>query len=146
MVTLRPATPVDAPVCAAILNAWIDATPWMPRVHPADDVVRHYRETVFPKRSVTVAEDEAILGYVAVDAEENEVTSLFVAEGARRRGVGRALLGAAKAERPGGLSLWTFQANEGARRFYAREGFVESRTTEGDNEERLADVELVWRP
>jgi putative acetyltransferase len=42
------------------------------------------------------------------------------------------------------LSLWTFQANEGARRFYAREGFAEVRMTEGDNEEGLPDVLLEW--
>ena len=27
--TIRPATPADAPACAAILNAWIDETPWI---------------------------------------------------------------------------------------------------------------------
>jgi hypothetical protein len=41
--------------------------------------------------------------------------------------------------------LWTFVANAGARRFYAREGFVEARRTEGENEEGLPDVLLTWR-
>jgi putative acetyltransferase len=38
------------------------------------------------------------------------------------------------------LSLWTFQANERAR----REGFAEVRMTEGDNKEGLPDVLLEW--
>ena len=38
--------PGDAAACAAVFNAWVDATEWMPRVHPADDVERHYREHV----------------------------------------------------------------------------------------------------
>ena len=32
---IRRAGLPEAEACAAILNAWIDATPWMPRVHPA---------------------------------------------------------------------------------------------------------------
>lgn len=35
---LRPGTPADAPACAAILDAWIEGTAWLPRppdVHPA---------------------------------------------------------------------------------------------------------------
>ncbi len=44
----------------------------------------------------------------------------------------------------GRLKLWTFQANEDARRFYIREGFREVRMTDGDNEEGLPDVMLEW--
>jgi GNAT superfamily N-acetyltransferase len=74
------------------------------------------------------------------------VGGLYLAPEARGRGVGRALVAAAKARRPEGLTLWTFVANEGARRFYAREGFVEVGRTEGENEEGLADVLLAWKP
>jgi hypothetical protein len=35
--------------------------------------------------------------------------------------------------------------NDGARRFYAREGFVETTMTDADNEERCPDVLLEWR-
>ena len=34
--------------------------------------------------------------------------------------------------------LWTFVANEGARRFYAREGFVEAGGTDGRERGRAA--------
>ena len=43
---LRPARPQDAAACAAIFDAWVDATDWMPRVHPPAVVERHFRETV----------------------------------------------------------------------------------------------------
>jgi hypothetical protein len=36
-------------------------------------------------------------------------------------------------------------ANEGARRFYARQGFVEIGRSEGENEEGLPDVLFRWR-
>ena len=69
-------------------------------------------------------------GFLALDGE-GYVAGLYLAPEARGRGIGAALLAAAKAARPEGLSLWAFLANEGARRFYAREGFVESGRTEG---------------
>ena len=63
---------------------------------------------------------------------------------ARGRGVGKALLDTAKA-RSDRLELWCFQANAGARRFYAREGLAEVERTDGaGNDEKLPDVRLVW--
>ena len=142
--TLRPGGPPDAPACAAILNAWIDETPWMTRVHAHEDVVRHYEDVVMPRRRVTIAETTRPVGYLALDDEEGFVTSLFVATEARGGGVGKSLLDEAKAARPDGLDLWTFVANLGARRFYEREGFVEAERTDGDNEENLPDIRLRW--
>jgi GNAT superfamily N-acetyltransferase len=144
-VTLRTAGQEDAAACAAIFNAGVDATEWKPRVHDADDVVRHYHEHVFAHCAVTVAERGGeVVGFLAL--ADRHVDALYLAEGARGQGVGAALVRAAKAASPGGVTLWTFVANEGARRFYAREGFVEVRRTEGENEEGLPDVLLAWRP
>lgn len=139
---IRAAVPEDYRACAAIKNAWIDETEWMPRVHQHEDVERYYRDTVLPERTVFVAEDHAVIGYAVQDGAE--VTSLFVAKDARHQGVGAALLDLLK-KGTDHLQLWTFVANDGARRFYAREGFKEVRHTSGDNEERLPDVLLEWR-
>jgi len=143
---LRRAGAADAPACAAIFNAWVDATTWMPRLHDAGDVARFYREHVMATCEVVIAEAGGrTLGFVAVDGE-GFVASLYLAAAARGRGIGRALLDAAKARHPEGLLLWAFVANDGALRFYAREGFVEVARTAGENEEGLPDVMLRWKP
>ena len=142
-VVLRPARPEDAVGCAAVFNAWVDATGWMPRVHPPEDVVRHFRETVLPTRVVTVAEREGtIVGFLALG--DGRVDGLYLAPSARRQGVGAALVERAKAAAPTGLTLWTFAANAAAQRFYAAQGFVELLRTDGDNEEGLPDILLAW--
>jgi GNAT superfamily N-acetyltransferase len=141
-IVLRPARPEDAAACASIFNAWVDATDWMPRVHPPEDVERHFRETVLPTRAVTVAERGGVLGFIAVG--DGQVEGLYLAPEARGRGVGTALVDRAKAAWPAGLALWAFAANAPARRFYARRGFIELRRTDGDNEEGLPDVLLCW--
>lgn len=138
---LRRGAIADAPACAAILNAWIDATEWMPRVHPPEDVARYHREVVLPERDVWVAEQAGTVGgFLALD--NDMVSALYVAEPGN--GVGGALLRHAKIVRPEGLTLWTFQDNLGARRFYARHGFREMRRTDGDNEEGLPDILFGW--
>ncbi len=143
---VRAGVPGDAPACAAIFNDWVDATGWMPRVHPPEEVAHFYREQVMATTSVLVAETAAgVRGFLSLDGE-GRVAGLYLAPEARGRGIGHALLAAAKARRPEGLTLWTFLANDGARRFYAREGFREVRRTGGDNEEGMPDVLLEWRP
>jgi GNAT superfamily N-acetyltransferase len=144
-VTLRAGTEADAEGCAGVFNDWVDATAWMPRVHAPEAVVRHYREHVLATCEVTVAEaGGAVAGFLALDVE-GWVAGLYLAPAVRGRGVGAALLDRAKAQRSGGLTLWTFVANEGARRFYARQGFVEVGRSEGENEEGLPDLLFRWR-
>jgi ribosomal protein S18 acetylase RimI-like enzyme len=142
-VELRPARPQDAASCAAIFNAWVDATDWMPRVHPPEAVERHFRETVLPKRAVMVAERAGeVVGFLAL--AEGHVDGLYLTADARRQGLGRALISLAKAASPEGLTLWTFVSNTAARAFYARQGFVELSRTDGGNEEALPDILLAW--
>ncbi len=144
--TIRPATIDDVPACATILNQWIDATPWMPRVHSPADVERHYRDHVLSAHRVMVAEtDGQVCGFLAL-THEGLVSALYISARTRRQGVGKALLDHAKAARPQGVTLWTFVANSDARRFYDREGFTEVRRTASDNEEGLPDVLMAWGP
>jgi ribosomal protein S18 acetylase RimI-like enzyme len=142
---LRTARTQDMTACAAILNNWIDETPWMPRIYSRDDVVHHYKTVVAAERKMfVVASNHQIAGMMALDKDQ-VVTALYVGEGFRRQGVGKMLLDCAKREFPDHLSLWTFQANTEAQKFYQREGFVEINRTDGDNEEGLPDVLLEWR-
>ena len=121
----------------AILSDWIDATPWMPRLHTrAEDAA--FCTSLVPRAHVSGDVD----GFVAVDGED--IPALYVAQEARRKGHGRALLDHAKsgADR---LALWTFAANREALAFYAAQGFAETARTDGENDEGLPDVRLEWR-
>jgi GNAT superfamily N-acetyltransferase len=92
---------------------------------------------------VWVAEAEgAVIALLVLD--EDWVDQLYVAPDWTSRGVGSRLLEMAKQCRPMGLQLWTFQANAGARRFYERNGFVATATTDCDNEEGAPDVLYQW--
>ncbi|GLQ54673.1 GNAT family N-acetyltransferase [Devosia nitrariae] len=141
---IRVASLSDMPVCAAIFNRWVDETEWMPRVHDHDDVVRHYRETVYSQCQVFVAERHGAVGAFLALSDQNFVTALYADGRSRGLGLGTLLIDRAKQIRPDGLSLWTFVANEDAQRFYRRQGFVEERRTTGENEEGLPDILLRW--
>ena len=139
---VRPARSTDAGKTGAIMSEFIDTTAWMPRIHTrAEDI--SFCASMIDRGWVSVAEfDGAVVGFLA--KEGPEVNALYVANAAQGNGAGKALLDGAKqnAER---LELWTFQANEGARRFYLREGFSEARETDGiENDEQLPDVFLQW--
>ena len=138
--SVRVAVRDDARPCSGIVNAWIDQTDWMPRTHPPHDVDRYYRDVVLKDRSVWVTGDP-VDGFLAFEAKDRTVTALYAAQPSNGRG--KALLDHVK-DQETGLILWTFVANERARRFYARERFFEVARTEGDNEESLPDVRLSW--
>ncbi|MDW9541285.1 GNAT family N-acetyltransferase [Sinorhizobium meliloti] len=144
-VSCRDATLADMPACAGILNRWIDATPWMPRVHPQEDVERHYRESVFANGPVIVADCRGeIAGFLALSAD-GFVTALYLDERHRGVGIGTTFIREAKKRARSELKLWTFEHNGGAQRFYEREGFLPVRRTGGDNEEGLPDILYHWR-
>jgi len=141
--TIRLAGQSDMQACAEIFNNWIEATPWMPRVHSRKDVSAYYVNVVGLKQTVWIAElCRKVKGFVS--CSENFVTALYLAPEARGKGFGKELLDTAKSAFPGGLSLWAFVANVRAQGFYQREGFREVRRTDGDNEEGLPDILYRW--
>jgi GNAT superfamily N-acetyltransferase len=144
--SLRSATPADAPRLAELhRQGRRAAVPTLREVHDLDSTVRYFTSLV-PRRTIVVAEAEgAVLGFVAVDVPTGELEHLYLDPGARRRGIGSRLLDVARELCPGGLALWTFQANAEARAFYEARGFVLERTTDGsDNEEREPDARYRW--
>lgn len=153
--TVRPATPDDADVLAALyLDARAASYPAIPRtVHPPHDVRRWMRshfETsgteVWLAEQVTGAEGRAVSTVGLLLLEDDWVHSLYVAPHLTGQGVGTVLIDLAKSLRPDGLGLWVFETNTRARRFYERHGFTVLRRTDGsDNEERAPDLEMAWR-
>ena len=140
---IRPGTAEDAPACAAILQGWLDATTWMPDLHTLAETEGFVARELMARTTLVAGASDDVAGFLTLWEDRGEVSALYVAEEARGRGIGSALVGAAKA-RADRLVLWTFRANAPARRFYAGHGFVEGRRSEGDNEEGLPDVEMTW--
>ncbi len=132
----------DAPACAAILNGWIDATAWMPRVHTHEGVEAYYQQVALPGfRALVIG--EPVQGFLTLDEATSMVMALYVSSPGG--GLGKALLDVAKEGRSF-LELRTFVANTGARTFYEREGFKQVGRSSGDNEENLPDILLRWAP
>ena len=144
--SIRPATAADAEPIADVFLASFRATYDFPLAHTDDEVRGWIRDVVIPGGGTWVAEvGRAVVGMMVV--RPGELDQLYIAPDRLGQGIGRALLDHAKARAPEGLRLYTFQANERARRFYERNGFVEDRRGDGsDNEEHQPDVRYVWRP
>lgn len=141
---LRDADEADLTVVARILAAWISETPWMPKLHtPEEDLGFVTRLRAEGRMRVAALGPRAsdVMGFLA--RQGGEVLALYVDPAARGRGIGRALMADAMAACPEG-GLWTFQANQAARGFYAALGLSEVMMTDGENEEGLPDVRLEW--
>ena len=118
----------------------------VPSVHSVEGIQAWLHEHVIPQGSAYVWElSGTIAGWINVRA--GWVEHLFCRRGFTSQGLGSRMMEFAKSQSPNGLQLWTFQVNEGARRFYRRHGFQEVEFTDGsNNEENEPDVRLVWKP
>jgi GNAT superfamily N-acetyltransferase len=134
---------LDAGAVGAILSEFVDTSDWMPRIHTRAEDIAHAARMIDLGR-VHVAEDNGtVVGFCASNGDD--LDALYVAAGKRGQGVGAALLRHAQSA-VDRLELWTFQANEGAQRFYLCHGFVEVQRTDGSgNDERLPDIQYEWQ-
>lgn len=134
--------------CEAAAETW-----WLSRttaagmpgpVHTSDEVRRWFCEVLLPDGQTWIAERAGrLVGVLTLDGDE--LDQLYVVPEVSGQGVGSMLVDLAKALRPDGLALWTFETNVEAQEFYRRRGFSEVRRTDGaDNEERAPDVRMVW--
>lgn len=143
MVRLRAARSTDAGQIGEIMTRANAAPLWKPNLHSgAEDVAFCGRMIERGWVRVAEAQERRIAGFIARDGQA--VNVLFVHPRHQGRGVGTALLDDAKASADR-LELWTFQKNDGARRFYLRHGFKEAGRGDGSaNEEGLPDIRFVW--
>ena len=143
---LRRALLADMPALARLNYHTVRTSlPFVPEVHPAHEVVDYFSGPFFAKAEFWMAEDVAgeALGYIAF--RPDFVEHLFIRPQSQGQRVGVALLDKAK-RGASELSLWTFQQNLRARRFYETHGFTVVVETDGlDNEEKLPDVLYRWR-
>lgn len=146
-VELRPAAgPDGAAVADVYLRSYDAALPSVRRAHSDDEVRDFFTYVVVPRGGAWLAEAAGEpVGMMVLEGDE--LSQLYLAPEWRGHGIGDRFMALAKEHRPQGLSLWTFQVNAPAHRFYARHGFTEAERTDGaDNEEREPDVRFVWRP
>src|SRR5262249_41453405 len=121
---VRPAQPTDGPTVAEIFLRSFHATlPHIQLAHTDDEAREHFATVVTNERETWVVADDTntVVGFLSL--HDDHVEQLYVLPESTGRGFGRALLDEAKRARPGGLRLYAFQANTGARRFYERHGF-----------------------
>ena len=124
-----------------VLSDWIDATPWMPRIHTRAEDVRFCAHLVETSH-VWVADTQNGLGFLS--RKGDSVDALYLAAGLRGQGWGRKLLTAAR-NGCDCLTLWTFQANTGAIAFYQACGFEIAEATDGaGNDEGVPDYRMTW--
>lgn len=143
---IREATSADSARCAEIHILARARMRYLPILHTPAEVLAWTRDVVLAQQRVWVAEiDGRVVGYAALC--EGFLTNLYVEPGCQCRGVGAVLLARVKAAAPDGFSLWTFQPNLAAIRFYERHGFRTVRETDGSgNEERVPDRLMHWQP
>ena len=140
---VRMATLADLPACAAIINDYIDATDWLPRSAPREEIAAVFSGQLLERRRVFVADEGmGVVGYASFDEEAGVLPVLYLAPAARGRGLGKALLDAIKALGAFDLTVW--EANPAARRFYEREGLC--LTGEGVDDDGLSVWRMRWAP
>jgi pimeloyl-ACP methyl ester carboxylesterase/ribosomal protein S18 acetylase RimI-like enzyme len=144
-VFLRRAGSDDAAEIADVYLAAFHATYAFPLAHTDDQVRAWIRDAVVSTNETWVAvADTAIVGLLVLDG--GILDQLYVRPGWWRQGVGSRLVKLAKARRPDGLELYTFQENTAARAFYERHGFRAVWFGDGSaNEEGQPDVRYEWR-
>lgn len=96
---------------------------------------------VFENDLAWVAEKEGrIVGFST--RSDELVGALYVVPEARSLGIGKRLLDLAKADRDW-VNLWAYEQNRQARKFYAREGFIEV-ARELEEETNLMEIKHRW--
>ncbi|MGY1501665.1 GNAT family N-acetyltransferase [Streptomyces sp. QTS52] len=146
--TLRRATADDAGAAAdVLLRSRAAALPTVAWPRSDDEVRDYFRDVVVPHHETWVADasSDGIVGVMVLAGDK--VSQLYLLADWRGHGIGGLCIALAKERSPGGLTLWTFQVNKPAHRFYERHGFVAVEYTDGSgNEEREPDVRYVWQP
>ncbi len=143
---LRRAGPSDADAIADVFIASFEQLlSFLPRLHTHDEDRAFIRDLV-ERHEVWVAEDDGpIIGFAAIANAKLE--QIYVHPDHQGRGVGTELLAKTKERQPAGFTLWVFQQNEGARRFYETNGLQLVELSDGSgNEEKTPDAQYEWRP
>jgi ribosomal protein S18 acetylase RimI-like enzyme len=103
----------------------------------------YFLNTILPKQfQINLALiDDKVVGMIAFN--ETEISQLYIHTDYQGMGIGQTLLDKVKVISRGRLTLYTFEVNENAQRFYEKNGFkIIGRGHE--NEENLPDIQYEW--
>jgi len=148
-ITFRNARDIDAERVAEIyLSSRKRFLPYAPLAHTDEEIRCWARQILIPTDGVTLAiAHDTVIGFLAVSHDDTHgwIDQLYLEPSALGSGLGSAFLELAKTQIAPPIRLYTFQENEGARRFYRRHGFREIELTDGSsNEEKTPDVLMEW--
>ncbi len=144
MGVIRRATAADVDGIARLYERISATMTYLPVLHTLDEHRAWFGARV-ADREAWVWDDGTVRGYLLLS--DDELMHLYLDLGWTGQGIGSRLLEHAKARRPDGFFLWTFQQNDGARRFYERHGLEAAELGDGSgNEEGVPDVRYEWRP
>jgi GNAT superfamily N-acetyltransferase len=141
----------DAQAVAAVyLRSRKELVACAPLAH-SDEQVREWilRKLIPAGRTTVAVVDDQVVGLLAVSngADCSWIDQLYLLPAWVGHGIGTKLLDLALAGLRPPIRLYTFQANERARRFYERRGFRAIAFGDGSgNEEKCPDVLYEWRP
>ncbi len=141
---IRPLLHAETDLAAALHRAARRAAmPWLPDLHSPEEDRAFFHDHVFAQGPVLGAFSDSCLGFIA--CSPGWLDHLYIAPEAQGRGIGTALLDAARQQETQ-LDLWCFRRNTPALAFYAARGFRQIDATDGStNEEREPDVLLRWQ-
>jgi GNAT superfamily N-acetyltransferase len=148
-IEVRIATAADADAVTEVyLASRKRLLSYAPLAHSDEEVRCWMSDVLIPQGGAHVAvEGSVIVGMMALSRDDvyGWIDQLYLHPEAVGRGIGSRLLEKAKAELKPPIRLYTFQANQGARRFYERHGFKPIAFTDGSgNEEGCPDVLYEW--
>lgn len=136
----RRATDTDAVAIASLFRATRQTClPYLPVLHTEDEDVEFFSAQVLVNDTVWLAERAGrIVGFCAF--RDGWLNHLYIDKVSQRSGIGSNLLGIAARENDT-LTLWVFQQNLSAIRFYESHGFRLIATTDGaENEDHMPDA------
>ena len=134
----------DMDRAAVVHRASFDhALPTLTGLHTPEEDRWYFRERVFAACELWGwFDNQDLVGIIAF--RDGWIDQLYVLPSSQSVGIGTALLGIARSRFPH-FSLWTFQRNANARRFYERHGFTLVRETDGSaNAEKEPDALYEW--
>ena len=138
--TVRSYQPEDF---EAVCDIYLDAKRAELRFEPGDFSFTPLQQdevllAAFKECDVIVYEHETVLGFAA--SFDGQLRALFVREGARGQGVGQALLDAVLTAATSDVALNVAQSNQGAIRFYKRNGF----TLAGETHRQYSGIDVHY--